>query len=137
MASEKKAFALMLDPGLYAALARLAGGELRSVNAQIEFLLRDALKAARAQPSGGFNLDMWATVVNRDGQVCAVAFTGADRGSQWPGSRAISAQKANTANAFSLPVALRLSNTGFSSTMSSEAMRPASAIISMQSWASR
>ena len=33
----------------------------------------------------------------------AVAFTGADRGSQWPGSRVISAQKANTANAFSLP----------------------------------
>jgi len=46
---------------------------------------------------------MWATVVNRDGIVCAVAFTGSDRGSQWPGSRAISAQKANTANAFSLP----------------------------------
>src|SRR2546428_14087271 len=65
--------------------------------------LRDALKVARAQPNGGFNLDMWATVINRDGQVCAVAFTGADRGSQWPGSRVISAQKANTANAFSLP----------------------------------
>ena len=51
----------------------------------------------------GPNLDMWATVINRDGQVCAVAFTGVDRGSQWPGSRVISAQKANTANAFSLP----------------------------------
>jgi uncharacterized protein GlcG (DUF336 family) len=35
--------------------------------------------------------------------VCVVAFTGADRGDQWPGSRVISAQKANTANAFSLP----------------------------------
>ena len=46
---------------------------------------------------------MWATVVNRDGVVCAVAFTGGDRGDQWPGSRVISAQKANTANAFSLP----------------------------------
>jgi uncharacterized protein GlcG (DUF336 family) len=34
--------------------------------------------------------------------VCAVAFSGADRGAQWPGSRVISAQKANTANAFSL-----------------------------------
>jgi len=32
-----------------------------------------------------------------------VAFTGDDRGDQWPGSRVISAQKANTANAFSLP----------------------------------
>jgi uncharacterized protein GlcG (DUF336 family) len=46
---------------------------------------------------------MWATVVNRDGVVCAVVFTGGDRGDQWPGSRVISAQKANTANAFSLP----------------------------------
>ena len=45
---------------------------------------------------------MWATVVNRDGVVCAVAFSGGDRGAQWPGSRVISAQKANTANAFSL-----------------------------------
>jgi len=65
--------------------------------------LRTALEAARAQPNGGFNLDMWGTVVNRDGVVCAVAFTGDNRGDQWPGSRVISAQKANTANAFSLP----------------------------------
>jgi uncharacterized protein GlcG (DUF336 family) len=65
--------------------------------------LQSALTAARNQMNGGFNLDMWGTVVNRDGVVCAVAFTGANRGSQWPGSRAISAQKANTANAFSLP----------------------------------
>jgi uncharacterized protein GlcG (DUF336 family) len=65
--------------------------------------LRNALIAARKQANGGFNLDMWGTVVNRDGIVCAVAFTGDDRGDQWPGSRVISAQKANTANAFSLP----------------------------------
>lgn len=52
--------------------------------------------------NGGFNLNMWATVVNRDGVVCAVTFSGDDRGSQWPGSRVISAQKANTANSFSL-----------------------------------
>ena len=65
--------------------------------------LKAALTTARNQTNGGFNLDMWGTVVNRDGIVCAVAFTGTDRGSQWPGSRAISAQKANTANAFSLP----------------------------------
>ncbi len=64
---------------------------------------RAALEAARAQPNGGFNLEMWATAVNRDGVVCAVAFTGNHRGDQWPGSRVISAQKANTANAFSLP----------------------------------
>jgi uncharacterized protein GlcG (DUF336 family) len=65
--------------------------------------LKSALGAARRQSNGGFNLDMWGTVVNRDGLVCAVAFTGSDRGEQWPGSRVISAQKANTANAFSLP----------------------------------
>lgn len=64
--------------------------------------LRAALIAAQAQPNGGFGLNMWGTIVNRDGVVCAVAFTGSQRGDQWPGSRAISAQKANTANAFSL-----------------------------------
>ena len=65
--------------------------------------LRAALVAAQNQGNGGFGLEMWATVVNRDGVVCAVAFSGNHRGDQWPGSRVISAQKANTANAFSLP----------------------------------
>jgi len=60
--------------------------------------LQAALSYARNLSNGGFNLDMWGTVVNRDGIVCAVAFTGTNRGSQWPGSRVISAQKANTAN---------------------------------------
>ena len=46
---------------------------------------------------------MWATVVDRNGVVCVVTLTGENRGDQWPGSRVISAQKANTANAFSLP----------------------------------
>jgi uncharacterized protein GlcG (DUF336 family) len=65
--------------------------------------LKDALTQARGEDNGGFNLDMWGTIVDRDGIVCAVAFTGTERGDQWPGSRVISAQKANTANAFSLP----------------------------------
>lgn len=65
--------------------------------------LVSALKQARNTQNGGFDLDMWGTIVNRDGVVCAVAFTGGDRGDQWPGSRVISAQKANTGNAFSLP----------------------------------
>ena len=64
--------------------------------------LRKALVAAQQQANGGFGLNMWGTIVNRDGIVCAVAFTGNARGDQWPGSRVISAQKANTANAFSL-----------------------------------
>ena len=45
MSSERNAFALRLDPALFNAIARLAGADLRSVNAEIEFLLREALKA--------------------------------------------------------------------------------------------
>jgi uncharacterized protein GlcG (DUF336 family) len=65
--------------------------------------VESALKAVVAEPNGGFGLNMWATIVNRDGEVVTVAFSGEDRGDQWPGSRVISAQKAYTANAFSLP----------------------------------
>ncbi len=65
--------------------------------------LKAALVAARGQDNGGFNLDMWGTLVSRTGEVCAVAFTGKNATAQWPGSRVISAQKANTANAFGLP----------------------------------
>ena len=43
--AQKKAFALRLDPAVHAAIERLAGAELRSANAQIEMLLREALKA--------------------------------------------------------------------------------------------
>jgi len=55
--AEKKAFLLRLDPAVWAELERLAQGELRSVNAQIEFLIRDALgrRGIRAKdaPRGG------------------------------------------------------------------------------------
>ncbi len=39
----KKAFPLRLDPALYAALERAAAGDFRSVNAEVEVLLREAL----------------------------------------------------------------------------------------------
>jgi len=48
--AEKKAFLLRIDPALWAALERLAQAELRSVNAQIEFLLRDALGRRSVKP---------------------------------------------------------------------------------------
>ncbi len=44
--TERKPFLLRLDPATYEALQRWADAELRSLNAQIEFLLRDALRAA-------------------------------------------------------------------------------------------
>ncbi len=65
--------------------------------------LQETLSAVVKENNGGFGFNMWATVVDRDGVVKAVAFSGKDRGDQWPGSRVISAQKANTANSFSLP----------------------------------
>ncbi len=51
--------------------------------------------------NGGMGNQEWAAVVNRDGIVCAIVFSGTKRGDQWPGSRVIAASKANTANALS------------------------------------
>ena len=52
---ERKGFPLRLDPAVYNALQRWAAGDLRSLNAQIEFLLRRALKEAGRLPDAGEN----------------------------------------------------------------------------------
>ena len=78
--------------------------------------LQAALRAAVTPSAGGtgatyfgFNLPMWATLVNSSGRVCAVAKIGGT--DPWPGSRVISAQKAYTANSFSTEnVALSTAN---------------------------
>ena len=41
---DKKTFLLRIDPAVWAEIERLAAAELRSVNAQVEYLLRDALR---------------------------------------------------------------------------------------------
>ncbi|HUP41464.1 MAG TPA: heme-binding protein [Vicinamibacterales bacterium] len=64
--------------------------------------LKAALDKATAEEKSGLNNHMWATIVDRDGVVCAVAFSGTDRGSQWGASRMISAQKASTASSLGL-----------------------------------
>lgn len=64
--------------------------------------LTSAIKQAQKDNNGGFGLNMWASIVDRYGRICAITYTGEQNDSQWPGSRIISAQKANTANAFSL-----------------------------------
>lgn len=64
--------------------------------------LKKSVKASGGLSNGGLDNNEWAAVVNRDGVVCAVAFSGNKADDQWPGSRAIAAEKANTANAFSL-----------------------------------
>jgi len=48
--SERKGFPLRLDPEIYDALQRWAASEFRSVNGQIEYLLRCALQDARRLP---------------------------------------------------------------------------------------
>ena len=50
--AERKSFLLRLDPDVHDALARWAEDELRSTNAQVEFLLRQALVQAGRMPGG-------------------------------------------------------------------------------------
>jgi uncharacterized protein GlcG (DUF336 family) len=64
--------------------------------------MRATLQQIVQEQNGGLGFHMWAAIVDRDGFVLDVLFSGDDRASEWPGSRAIAAQKANTANAFSL-----------------------------------
>jgi uncharacterized protein GlcG (DUF336 family) len=95
--------ALFVVAGLSAPSAR-AQGKTGCAALPDAAKVRQALQAVVKQghaANTGLGNEMWASVVDRDGVVCAVVFSGADRGSQWPGSRLIAAQKANTANAFS------------------------------------
>ena len=65
--------------------------------------LKASVKPSGGPSNGGLDNNMWAAVVDRYGVVRAVCYTGAELGDQWPGSRAIAIEKANTANALSLP----------------------------------
>jgi len=102
----RKTMTLGFSLALVSALAATAATNIQSANGcanlPSQAALRTALLAATSTETSGLNNQMWGTIVDRDGIVCAVAFTGNDRSAQWPGSRVISAQKANTANAFSL-----------------------------------
>jgi len=48
---DKKAFLLRIDPALWAEIERLAAAELRSAYAQVEYLLRDALRVRGVRPA--------------------------------------------------------------------------------------
>jgi len=65
--------------------------------------LTAALKSVVGFDNAGLGNDMWAAVVNQDGFVCAVTFSGEDRNAQWTIGRAVSAAKAHTSNMLSLP----------------------------------
>jgi uncharacterized protein GlcG (DUF336 family) len=102
--------ATLTGPAVLCSSAAIAGGHcsdlgLGNNTKAIHAALQAALSgvAPNKGENGGLGNEMWATLVDPDGIVCAVAFTGTDRNQQWPGSRAISAQKANTAMSFNLP----------------------------------
>ncbi len=69
---------------------------------QLADALKKSVKASGGPSNGGYDNHEWAAIVSRDGTVCAVAFSGSKPDDQWPGSRAIAMEKANTANAFSV-----------------------------------
>lgn len=64
--------------------------------------LKAALVKADSDDSTGFNNHFWGVVVNHEGVVCAVAFSGPGTGAQWAASRQIAAAKAFTAYGLSL-----------------------------------
>jgi uncharacterized protein GlcG (DUF336 family) len=68
--------------------------------ARLRGAVQSVVKEGAAR-NGGMGNQEWAAVVNRDGIVCAIVFSGTTRSDEWPGSRAIAAEKANTANALS------------------------------------
>lgn len=61
----KKAFALRIDPALWVQIERLAAQELRSANAQVEVLLREALQRRGISPAEGRKVESDAAGVPR------------------------------------------------------------------------
>ena len=84
-------------------LAPMAHAQIQTVSCPVTFdRLRGEIRDAANEDSTGFDNDYWAVVVNREGIVCAVAYSGRDRDSQWLLGRQIAAAKAFTANGLSL-----------------------------------
>lgn len=90
------------------AFALLSGAHAQRLNCPVTHdelakVLKESVKASGGPDNGGMPTNNeWGAVVNRDGAVCAVAYTGSKPTDQWLGSRAIAVEKANTVNAFGL-----------------------------------
>ena len=113
-----------------ASVASGAGGGCRSL--PNNGALRAALKSAVTGANGGLSNNMWGTIVDNSGIVCAVAFSGGDYTSQWLGSRVISAQKANTGNAFSLGLGAGGAMIALSSANLFSAVQPGGSLYGLQ-----
>jgi uncharacterized protein GlcG (DUF336 family) len=99
----KSVAVILLTAGISFVSAQAQAGCNDISYAQLQSAANNTLASAS---TGGLSLNMWATFVDETGKVCAVVNTGVKGAlagnSQWLGSRVISAQKANTGNAFSL-----------------------------------
>jgi uncharacterized protein GlcG (DUF336 family) len=110
MPEESMKRSILLQPtGLLAATGMLAAPALAQAPAkcpvqydQLVQVLKRSVKASGGPSNGGLDDNEWAAVVDRNGAVCAIAFTGGKPGDQRVGGRAIAVQKANAANSFAL-----------------------------------
>jgi hypothetical protein len=64
--AEKKKFLLRIDENIYTALEKWAVDDFRSINAQIEFLLKDALKRSGRVNNSSANSDTTKTELNKE-----------------------------------------------------------------------
>jgi hypothetical protein len=95
--------------------------------------LKTALTTAVGESgNGGLGNNMWGTIVDNSGIVCAVAFSGSSYTSQWLGSRVIAAQKANTGNAFSLGLGAGGTVIALSSANLYSAVQPGGSLFGLQ-----
>jgi len=69
---------------------------------QLTSALKQSVKPSGGPSNGGLDNNEWAAAVDTNGIVCALTFSGQSPSDQWAASRAISAEKATTANALSL-----------------------------------
>ena len=65
------------------------GGTTLPSHADLTAALEAVVAVGDSSVNGGLANEMWATLVDRDGVVRVVTFSGDDRGDQWPGSRVI------------------------------------------------
>jgi uncharacterized protein GlcG (DUF336 family) len=95
--------ALMAFPAVFVmAASAVAAAPCPVDRDQLTKALKASVKPSGGPSNGGLDTNEWAAVVTRDGAVCGVTFSGSKPDDQWPASRAIAIEKANTANAMSL-----------------------------------
>lgn len=99
---------------------------------QLTAALKASTNASGGPRNGGLENHMWATIVNPDGIVCSVTASGDSRAAQWRGSRVISAQKANTAGAFSLSNGLGGTEIALSTANLYRATQPGGSLFGLQ-----